>query len=210
MKQIVWLLFVLLVVGIAGIGSAIKLSALGPDVIKYQKEWVTALLQVGLIAVLGAVTTAVLELFKLGLQQSKDRSKLQLDVLSDLRRHYQKVKLIRRKYQASQTLTADDVKALNEIQLELEGLRDDSDMFGRTSMQVFKALSKMERYLNHLANKPASTERVYFQSSAPPDKSFKVFSRAYKIAKTAMRQEIAPPSILARIRHAIQGPKSKP
>ncbi len=156
MKQIVWLLFVLLVVAMAGIGSAIKLSALGPDVIKYQKEWVTALLQVGLIAVLGAVTTAVLELFKLGLQRSKDRSKLQLDVLSDLRQHYKKVKLIRRNYQASQTLSADDVKALNEVQLELEVLRDDSDLFGRTSMQVFNELSKMERYLNHLANDSAS------------------------------------------------------
>ena len=206
MKQIVWLLFVLLVVAIAGIGSAIKLSALGPDVIKYQKEWVTALLQVGLIAVLGAVTAAVLELFKLGLQQSKDRSKLQLDVLSDLRRHYQKVKLIRRKYQASQTLTADDVKALNEIQLELEGLRDDSFLFGRTSMQVFDGLSQMERYLNNLANEPKSTERTTFQDSKPPEKSFKVFSHAYKIAKTAMRRAIAPPSILARIRHAIRGP----
>jgi len=205
-KQIVWLLFVLLVVAMAGIGSAIKLSALGPDVIKYQKEWVTALLQVGLIAVLGAVTTAVLELFKLGLQRSKDRSKLQLDVLSDLRQHYKKVKLIRRNYQASQTLSADDVKALNEVQLELEVLRDDSDLFGRTSMQVFNALSKMERYLNHLANDSASTERATFQNSAPPANSFKVFSHAYKSAKTAMRLEIAPPSILARIRHAIQGP----
>jgi hypothetical protein len=61
-------------------------------------------------------------------------------------------------------------------------------------------------YTVHLANDSASTERATFQNSAPPENSFKVFSHAYKSAKIAMRLEIAPPSILARIRHAIQGP----
>ncbi|CAN7758473.1 hypothetical protein LJR130_006974 [Variovorax sp. LjRoot130] len=200
MRHVVWLFFVLLAVAIIGIGSAIKLSAIGPEVMKYEKEWVTALLQAGLIAVLGAVTTAVLELFKSGLQQSKDRSKLQLDAHSELRSHYQKVKLIRRSYQATQTLTARDVQALNEVQLALEGLRDDSGLFGRSSAQVRDALSRMERYLNHLANDAASDERTNFQNSKPPDQSFKVFSHAYSMASTAMRLEIAPPSLWARIR----------
>ena len=205
MRHIPWFLLVLVTVAIVGIGYAFKLSGLGPEVIKYQKEWVTALLQAGLIAVLGMVTTAVLELFKSGLQESKDRSKLRLDAHSDLRSCYQKVKLLRRSYQAPQALTANDVHALNEIQLGLEGLRDDSDLFGRSSAQVSDALSQMERYLNHLANDPASDERIHFQNSKPPEKSFKVFSHAYSMASTAMRLEIAPPSLLARIRHAAHG-----
>ncbi|SRR6266496_949631 len=202
MRHTIWLLVVLLVIAIAGIGFAAKLSAHGPETIKYEKEWVTALLQAGLIAVLGAVTTAVLELFKHGLQRSKDQSKLQLDAYSELRRHYHEVKLIRRRFQASASLTADDVTSLNRIQLALEGLRDDSDLFARSS-QVSEALSTMESYLNHLANEQDSEERAHFHESTPPERSFKVFSRAYSMASTAMRSEIAPPTLLARFRLAL-------
>ena len=205
MRHTVWFLLVLVAVAIVGIGSAFRLSGLEPEVIRYQEKWVIALLQAGLIAVLGAVTTAVLELFKSGLQESKDRSKLRLDAHSGLRSYYKKVKLLRRSYQASQTLTANDVHTLNEIQLDLESLRDDSGLFGRSSLQISNALSQMERYLNHLANDPASDERIYFRDSKPPERSFKVFSRAYSMASTAMRLEIAPPSLLARIRHATYG-----
>jgi hypothetical protein len=202
MRHVIWLLFVLLLIAIAGIGAAAKLSALGPELIKYEKEWVTALLQAGLIAVLGAVTTAVLEVFKSGMQRSKDRGKLQVNAYRALRRHYDAVKLMRRRFQSSHNLTTEDVTSLNTIQLDLEGLRDDSDLFARSSA-VFSALKTMEIYLNHLANDQGSEERKHFdESKSPPETSFKVFSRAFAAAAKEMRFEMAPPTLLARLRLA--------
>ena len=112
MRHTIWLTFLLLAIAVAGIGFAAKLSTHGPELIKYEKEWVTALLQAGVVAVLGTVTTAVLELFKSGLQRSKDQSKLQLDAYLELRRRRHEVKLIRRGFQSSGSLTADDVTNL--------------------------------------------------------------------------------------------------
>jgi hypothetical protein len=205
MQHMVWLLFILLGIAIVSIGSAIKLSAIGPEVIKYQKEWVTVLLQASLIVVLGAVTTSVLELFKSGLQRSKDQSKLQFSAYSRLRNRYHKVKLIRRSFQKTKLLTDSDIQALNEIQLDLEGLRDESDLF-RQSSKIYNALSQMEKYLNHVANNSKSQERATFQESDPPDNSFKVFSHPYHEASNAMRVEIAPPSLVTRIWHALKKP----
>jgi hypothetical protein len=57
--------------------------------------------QVGLIAVLGIVTSGVLEFFKDSLQRRRDLSRLQFDVLTELSRAYMDVKLERRKIQAT-------------------------------------------------------------------------------------------------------------
>lgn len=201
MRQILWLLIILMLIAIVGLGFAAKLSTLGPDVIKYESEWVTALLQVGLIATIGAVTTLTLEILKSSLQRSKDQSNLKRDAYYELRQQYQAVKLIRRRFQVSKLFTPEEVASLNTIQLALEGLRDDSDLFAR-SAEICEELSKMETYLNHLANKEDSSERAHFHESKPPEQSFKQFSLPYSAASTAMRWEFAPPSIFIRWRLA--------
>jgi hypothetical protein len=59
-----------------GIGGAVVLTVKGGGGPQYEIEWVRALLQAGLTAVLGIVTSSVLERFKDTLQQRRDDSKL--------------------------------------------------------------------------------------------------------------------------------------
>ena len=181
-----WQILVLCLVAIFGVGTALALSLRTPPILQYEKEWVTALLQAGLIAVLGVVSSSVLESFKDGLQRRRDESKLLFDALEDLGRIYMDVKLIRRKAQASKSLDQSDIPELNQRQVRIELHRDNSNLFSRSD-ELSHALSKMEKYLNRVANKPDSPERADFLLTI---EGFKPFSEAYHLSSALMRCDI--------------------
>ncbi len=105
---------------IIGLGGALLLSLKAKSGgLQYEWEWVKALLDATLIAVLGVVTSTVIERFKDDLQRRRDESKLRFDVLTSLNRTYMKVKLIRRKFQETKTLMLADFDRFNEWQTEI-------------------------------------------------------------------------------------------
>lgn len=178
---------VLLVIAIAivSLGGALALSGAFQS-LQYRQEWVRALLQVGAIAVLGIVTSAVLEQFKDDLQRRRDNSKLRLEALKELTRAYMDVKLVRRKGQASKAFSEEQTDALNRSQVTLETLKHTScRLFRRRSKELEGHLSVMEKYLNHATNNPESPERSGFLA-----KGFKPFSVAFHCTKDLMLREI--------------------
>jgi hypothetical protein len=186
MRQYVWLILLLVAVAAFGVGGALALSLKGGGGFKYEQEWVHALLQAGLIAVLGIVTSGVLERFKDTLQQRRDDSKLRFEVLRELGRAYMDVKLVRRKLQAANGFTATETDLLNQIQVTVELHKQNSvRLFGHGS-ELEGHLKDMEHYLNEVANEADSPQRLGFCSHG-----FKDFSNAYKSAATLIRNEIA-------------------
>ena len=175
---------VLAFVALVGISGALALS-LRTSGLKYEQEWVHALLQTGLIAVFGIVTSAVLESFKDALQFRRDRSKLKLDTFNEINRAYLDVKLVRRSLQASGSLTTGDVKHLNECQLLLEQHKNNSCVLFSKQDEVQKHLRAMERYLNRAANKPQSPERANFTS-----RGFDEFSDHYHDLADLLRVDV--------------------
>ena len=150
-------------IAVGGIGGAVVLSTTGGKWdFQHEQEWVRALLQVGLIAVLGIVTSAVLERFKDALQQRRDKSKLRFDVLTEVSRTYMDVKLVRRKLQQSNKFTSTDVDALNQLQVVLELHENNSGRLFAHKTQLEKYLSSMEKYLNKVANEPTSQQHREF------------------------------------------------
>jgi hypothetical protein len=187
MRRHIWLILLLTAVALLGVGGALVLSLKAPSAAHhYQQEWVKALLQAGLIAVLGIVTSGVLERFKDTLQQRRDESKLRLDVLTELSRAYMDVKLVRRKIQATNAFTASETDILNQKQIIFEMHMYNSVRLFRQSSELAGYLKTMEHYLNTVANEPKSSERRNFDSGG-----FKAFSQAYGDAATLMRVEIA-------------------
>lgn len=175
---------VLAIIALGGICGALALS-LRSGTLQYEQEWVRALLQAGLIAVFGIVTSAVLESFKDALQVRRDRGKLKLDVFNDINRAYLDVKLVRRSFQVSGSLTAEDVKYLNERQLLLEQHKNDSYVLFKHSKKVRECLLAMERYLNRAANKPGSPERAGFA-----ERGFDEFSKPYHALADLLRMDV--------------------
>lgn len=154
-------IFVLVFVALVGVSGALALS-LRTGSLQHDQEWVHALLQMGLIAVFGIVTSAVLESFKDALQVRRDRGKLRLDTFNEINRAYLDVKLVRRRLQASGSLSTEDVTCLNQRQLLLEQHKNNSCGLFSKPEAVQKHLRAMERYLNRAANKPQSSERANF------------------------------------------------
>ncbi len=187
MRQNVWL--ILLLAGVLGVGGALALSLKAPG--GYEKEWVQALLQTGLIAVLGAVTSLVLARFNDALQQRRDDGKLRFDVLTDLTEGYMKVKLVRRKLQARKlqagnSFTATETDQLNEVQVRIETHKHNSVRLFRETSALEGHLKTMEHYLNEVANNPSSKEGRGFISK----EGFRVFSQAFRDAADLIRAEI--------------------
>ncbi|HEY0725824.1 MAG TPA: hypothetical protein VGD41_17880 [Pyrinomonadaceae bacterium] len=175
---------VLAIVALVGISGALALS-LRPGPLQFQQEWVRALLQMGLIAVFGIVTSAVLESFKDALQFRRDRGKLKLDTFNEINRAYLDVKLVRRRLQASGSLSTDDVTHLNERQLLLEQHKNNSCVLFSKPDEVQQHLRAMERYLNRAANKPQSPERANFAS-----RGFDEFSDHYHALADLLRVDV--------------------
>jgi hypothetical protein len=176
---------VLALVALIGISGALGLS-LRTGSLKYEQEWVRALLQAGLIAVLGIVTSAVLESFKDALQVRRDKGKLKLDVFNEINRAYLDVKLVRRRFQASRSLSADDITYLNERQLLLEQHKNNSCVLFSDPAVLQEHLRAMERYLNRAANKPDSRERAEFAG-----RGFDEFSEHYHALADLLRVDVA-------------------
>lgn len=188
MRRSVLLIFTLVAIAVFGVGLALALSLnANAGRLQFREEWVRALLQVGLIAVLGVVTSYVLERFKDANQQRGDDSRLRFDVLTELSRAYMDVRLLRRKVQASQGgFTASDTDLLNEIQVKVElHKRNSVNLFNKSS-ELKDRLEKMERYLNHVANQDNSEERRGFSSEG-----FRAFADAFEAAAVLIRKEIA-------------------
>jgi hypothetical protein len=140
------------------------------------------LLQTGLIAVLGVVTSGVLETFKDSLQRSRDISRARHEVISDISRIYMDVKLVRRRVQSDGHLTSRDIAKINARQVRLELHRFSSpSLFGKNKM-VDDALHVMEDYLNKVANEPTSPECQGFASKA----GFKAFSFEFHKIRAVM------------------------
>jgi prepilin signal peptidase PulO-like enzyme (type II secretory pathway) len=186
MRKYIWLILLLTIVAAFGIGGALALSLKGGDGFKYEQEWVHALLQAGLIAVLGIVTSGVLERFKDTLQQRRDDSKLRFDVLTELSRAYMDIKLVRRKMQTANGFLATETDLLNQIQVVVELHKRNSVRLFRQGSELEGHLRDMERYLNKVANKADSPQRSGFCSDG-----FKDFSNAYEMAAMLIRNGIA-------------------
>lgn len=178
-------ILVLALVALIGISGALALS-LRTGSLQYEEEWVRALLQAGLIAVLGIVTSAVLESFKDALQLRRDKGRLKLDVFNEINRAYLDVKLVRRRFQSSGLLSADDITYLNERQLLLEQHKNNSCVLFSAPTVMQKHLRAMERYLNRAANKPESTERAEFVG-----RGFESFSESYHALADLLREDVA-------------------
>ena len=187
------LVIVLSLVAVVGIGFALALSVCEGDQLQHEVEWVKALLQAGLIAVLGAVTSGVLEAIKDAIQQRRDESRLRFDALTELERIYMDVKLVRRAAQASGNLDANQTQELNERQVTLELLKSNSNQFPQ-SADLDAQLSIMEKYLNRVATKPGSKEREGFLVAG-----FSQFAEAYKQASSLMRAEISTRHVVPKI-----------
>lgn len=180
---------ILLAIAAVGVGSALILgSDRNPIHLKYEQEWVRVLLQVGLVAIAGIVTSLVLERFKDALQQRRDISRLRFDVLNNLSQTYNDVKLVRRKLQNSNLVfTDDDVNELNQLQLQIELHKRVNVSSFRQENTLFKYLDIMEKYLNRAANNPGSKERAGFCTKP----GFKVFSKAFEKALKLIKAEIS-------------------
>jgi hypothetical protein len=186
MRKYVWLILLLAIVALAGIGGALAMSITVLGDFEYEEQWVRALLEVGLIALLGVVAVAVLDRFKDTLQQRDAAGNLKLDVLNGLSRAYMDVKLVRRKIQAGGQLADPQTDRLNEIQVLVElHMHDNAQLFRRTG-ELQGHLRTMEQYLDKVANEPASQERRGFAGAG-----FEVFSDAYESAAQLIRPEIA-------------------
>ncbi|WP_166300735.1 hypothetical protein [Bradyrhizobium sp. 2S1] len=180
------LLLLLVLIAVGGLGGALAFSlCAAPVVLKHEAEWVRALLQVGLVGVLGIVTSVVIERFKESIQQQRDSSKLRHDIMTELSRSYMDVKLVRRRIQASRTFTNTDIDDLNRLQASVELHKRNSAGIFRRSSELKPHLRTMENYLNKVANKPASPEHSGFSSSG-----FDTFADAYEEAATLIREEI--------------------
>jgi hypothetical protein len=175
----------LVLVALIGISGALGLS-LRTGSLRYEQEWVRALLEAGLIAVFGIVTSAVLESFKDALQVRRDQGKLKLDVFNEINRAYLDVKLLRRRFQASGSLSDDDITYLNERQLLLEQHKNNSCVLFSDPLVLQQHLREMERYLNKAANKPDSTERLEFVG-----RGFDIFSDHYHALAGLLRVDVA-------------------
>ena len=164
MRKHLWLLLVLIAVG--GVGGALAFSLRPPSAedFKHQQEWVRALLQAGLVGVVGIVTSVVIEHLKDSIQQQRDYSKLRQDILTELSRTYMDVKLVRRKVQASKTFTSADIGDLNQLQIDVELQMRNRAGFFRGSNELRKHLKSMEHYLNKVANEHSSSEHREFSS----------------------------------------------
>ena len=187
MRDFRWQIAILLAIGVLGVGSALVISLRSPTTLSYEKEWVVALLQAGLIAVLGVVSSAVLESFKDGIQSRRDQSTLRFDALAELGRIFMDVKLIRRKAQATGVLAEAQLAELNERQVLLELQRDNSGQFDH-GIELAQSLGTMEKYLNRVANKPDSDECRGFLNA----QGFLTFSNEYRRSSSLMRGDIAP------------------
>jgi len=187
----------LIAVAAVGVGAALYLSRQSAESLKYEQEWVKALLQAGLIAVLGVVTSGVLESFKDGLQRKRDQSKLRCDVLTDVGRIYMDVKLVRRRAQAAGALNPAYLPELNEQQVCLELHKYHNVALFEKRAGLGAALGKMARYLNKVANKPESDERLHF---IDPE-GFSKFSTAFHKVTAIMQQDIAGTES-RRVRHS--------
>lgn len=187
MTTLRWGGLALTLVAAVGVGVALFLSLHPADFLKYQQEWVKALLQAGLIAVLGVVTSSVLESFKDGLQQKRDQSKIRFDVLADIGRIYMEVKLARRRAQAAKAIDSVDLPELNARQVRLELHKHNSVALFADHASLEAALERMERYLNRVANKPDSDEHRGFIDRD----GFREFSVAFHEATAIMQQDIA-------------------
>ena len=187
MTAVRWRSVALIAVAAVGVGTALVLSMQPSDLLRYQQEWVKALLQAGLIAVLGVVTSGVLESFKDGLQRKRDQSKIRFDVLADVGRIYMDVKLARRRMQAVKAIDPADLTELNALQVRLELHKHNSPALFADDAGLEAALEKMERYLNRAANKPESDERLNFLER----EGFKELSSAFHEATAIMQQDIA-------------------
>lgn len=181
-----WGGYTLVVVAVVSVGVALFLSLRPTDLLKYQDEWVKALLHSGLIAVLGVVTTGVLEVFKEGLQRRRDQSKIRFDVLADVGRIYMDVKLIRRKAQKTESIEENDFQELNERQVQLELHKHNSGNLFNNRKGFEESIEKMEKYLNRVANKPRSDEHQRFTER----EGFKEFSNAFHEANSIMQHDI--------------------
>lgn len=188
MGQVGWLILLLAAVAVLGVGGALALSlkVLGGR-LQYEQEWVRALLDAGLIAVLGIVTSTVLERFKDTLQQRRDDSRLRFDVLTDLSRAYMDVKLVRRRVQGAGSFTTTETDQLNETQVLVELHIHNSLGLFKPNSGLKAHLRTMEDYLNKVANQANSKERSEFGSK----EGFKVFADAYDGAAALMRSEIS-------------------
>jgi hypothetical protein len=185
MRQCHWLFLLLAALVVCGVGVALALS-LNPDgVLEYKQEWIRAVLQASLVAVLGIVTSLVLERFKDTLQQRRDISKMRFDVRDELSRAYTDVKLIRRKLQQTGGSASAFANELNEIQVLVERHKRDNIRLFRQEKKLEEHLEKMEKYLNTVANKPKSNEHNSFTSSG-----FKEFAVQYERAASLISNEI--------------------
>jgi hypothetical protein len=182
-----WSVIVLIAVAAIGVGAALYLSLQPTVALKYEQEWVRALLQAGLIAVLGVVTSGVLESFKDNLQRKRDQSKLRLDVLADVGRIYMDVKLVRRRAQAAGAFNPADSPKLNELQVRLELHKYNSVEWFENRAELADQLKKMEQYLNTVANDSKSNEHLQFISK----EGFKKFSTPFHDVMAMMQQNIA-------------------
>ncbi|MBM9515316.1 hypothetical protein, partial [Desulfogranum marinum] len=178
----------LVLAGVAAVavGSALYLSLQPADLLKYQQEWVKALLQAGLITVLGVVTSSVLESFKEGLQQKRNQSRIRFDILNDIGRIYMDVKLARRRAQAVKRIESKDLQELNERQVQLELHKFNSVKLFKNHQGLEDALGTMEKYLNKVANKPETDEHQRFVDR----EGFRKFSVAFHEAKAIMQHYI--------------------
>jgi hypothetical protein len=185
MRQYLWLVL-LLAIAVLALGGALKLSLKGDGHLQYETEWVRALLQIGLVAVFGIVTSVVLEHFKDTLQQRRDDSKLRFTVLAEVTRAYNDVKLVRRKIQAGEAFTETIADRLNQSQLTIEFHKRNSTRLFHQANELHGFLYEMEHYLNKVANEPDSEQRRGFDS-----KGFKKsFSVPHAEAATLIRNEI--------------------
>jgi hypothetical protein len=177
---------VLVVVAVSAVGGAMYLSLHPVETLRNEGEWVKALIQVGLIAVLGVVTTGVLESYKDGLQRAREQSKIRFAILADVGRIYMDVKLVRRQAQGIGSIQQNDSSTLNKRQVRLELHKHNSASFFRGGAALGGILERMEKYLNRVANEPASNERQGFLSDG-----FKAFSRDFRDALAIMQRDIA-------------------
>ena len=176
----------LTVIALATLSVALYLSLQPVPSLEYQVEWVKSLLQAGVIAVLGVVTSVVLESFKIGLQRVRDQSKIRFDVRADIARVYMDVKLIRRRAQSAKSIAPDDVVKLNVRQVKLELHKYNSTPLFHSKEELEAALSQMEKYLNRVANKPQSEEHRRFAES----EGFRTFSLAFRRAMAVMQYDM--------------------
>jgi hypothetical protein len=192
MRRYYYLAIILAGVAVLGIGAALVLSLQHGEHLEYKGEWIRALLQVGLIAVLGAVTSGVLEVVKDAILQRRDESQLRFEALNELGSLYMDVKLIRREAQAAQSLSPKQINELNEQQVLLELLEANSSLFPEVPC-LKEHLNSMEKYLNRVANKPDSPERKDFLEDG-----FHSFSAAFKMSASLMRSAITKQGIVPK------------